>query len=426
MFFNIFNKNLTEIFSKPFIFLLLTILLAEVGSTMVTPLMPFLFFSSHSPFFDLSAGHEARSIGYGYAIAAIRLGAFLASVLLGLAMDKWGRRWVLFLSCFGLACSMGVVAISVDKASFVLFIEGLFFSNLLYAGKQTTQSMIGDETSSPFKLLRMSLLQSGIAIGACLGPLLSGNLLKGIPLSSPFWVASGFSILASVVVLVFVQETLSRDSAVLKEKFSLSFLSFRWVKSGRDLLNRPRVGALLLQLLLTQLSWGAYYEFSPLIGKLNFNFTPQISGLFVGSIAFWLILGSGVFLPLLRGFLSLFQLKRLSVFGMLLGALLNLIAGYFHSWGLVPFWVSAFFMASGDVMIYALLVNELSDAVAFNFQGRMTGLIYVVITITWTFTGVLGGYLTAYMKNGVSIFMVLGVAVLSLYWMMSRSDSNAR
>lgn len=77
-------------------------------------------------------------------------------------------------------------------------------------------------------------------------------------------------------------------------------------------------------------------------------------------------------------------------------------------------------------MIYALLVNELSDAVAFNFQGRMTGLIYVVITITWTFTGVLGGYLTAYMKNGVSIFMVLGVAVLSLYWMMSRSDSNAR
>jgi MFS family permease len=410
------------IFSKSFVFLLLTILLAEMGSTMVTPLMPFLFFASHP-------------VDYGYAVAAIRAGAFLASILLSMAMDYWGRRWVLFVSCFGLACSMGVVALAVDKASFGLFIFGIFFSNLLYAGKQTTQAMIGDEPGSEFKLIRMSLLQCGIAMGACLGPIFSGNLLSitqyfdwGFALSFSFWVAAFFGILASLVVVFCVRESMNTkkyfkknmDAADIADVTGLlNGMSF--VRGPKAVLKRPEIKILLLQLFLTQISWGTYYEFSPLIGKLEFGFTASQTGFFVGSIAFWLILGSGVLLPLLRrrcSWCSIFQLKVFSVILMWLGVLMLLLAAYLVRPYL--FWGSAALMAIGDVMVYALLVNELSDLVPSFFQGRITGLVYVVFTVTWTITGILGGHLTAYFQKGTLWMALSGVSCLLLYWFLLR------
>ena len=393
-------NSLKSVFSRPFSFLLLTLFLSEAGSTMVTPLLPFLFFATDSSFFDVTTSHEVRAIGYGYATAAIRMGAFMASVFLGLAMDRWGRRSVLFLSCFGLACSMGALALSVDWGAFAMFIAGLFFCNLLYAGKQAAQTMVGDERGSKVKLFRMSLLQSGIALGACLGPMISGNLAHFLNiLYWPFWLAAGFAIIAALVALFSIRETVLKPAPQAE--------GYRFLKVVKE---RP-VQRLILQLFLTQLSWGTYYEFSPLVGKLSFGFTSQMTGFFVGMIAAWLVVGSALILPWLSKVISYGALKSLSVLGMLFGICL---ACFFQSAAL--FWVGAFFVAVGDVMIYILIVNELSDKVPSHYQGRMTGVVYTVITLTWSFTGVLGGYLTAYDRYGALWFSGLGVLILAGYF----------
>jgi DHA1 family tetracycline resistance protein-like MFS transporter len=402
------------IFSRPFLGLVLTLFLSEAASTMITPLMPFLFFSDFSSFFDASVSHATRAIQYGYATAAIRVGAFLASVLLGLAMDRWGRRWVLLLSCFGLACSMATLAFSIDRGAFILFITGLFFCNLLYAGKQTAQAIVGDEKSSSLKLFRMSLLQSGIALGACLGPVIAGAISHGREnFSTAFYLATALALVSGFVVLFEIKETLCLGdcSPVLVRKFGFFGAFFR----------EKRVKILLLQLFLSQLSWGMYYEFSPLVAKLSFDFSPSTVGLFVGMIAFWLIVGSGLILPFLTTILSTSSLKFLSVVLMLGGILLSVFSRD-SFW----FWVSAVFVSIGDVMIYALIVNEVSDQMASNYQGRMTALIYVVITLTWSFTGVLGGYLTAYATKGALWFSILGVFILTGYFLCRAMRSLCR
>jgi MFS family permease len=397
--------NVGLIFSRPFLGLIMTLFLSEAGSTMITPLMPFLFFSDFSSFFDPSVEHATRAIQYGYATAAIRIGAFLASVLLGLAMDRWGRRWVLFLSCFGLACSMATLAFSIDRGAFVLFIAGLFFCNLLYAGKQTAQAIVGDEKSSALKLFRMSFLQSGIALGACLGPMIAGAVshAKG-DLSFAFYLATALALVSAVVVLFEIKETLYSGgcSPIFIRKSRFFEAVFR-DKSAK---------IFLLQLFLSQLSWGMYYEFSPLVAKLTFNFTPSATGVFVGMIAFWLILGSAFVLPFLGTMFSSARLKLFSVVLMLGGILIATFSNHAF-W----FWTSAVFVSIGDVMIYALIVNELSDRMPSNYQGRMTGLIYVVITLTWSFTGVLGGYLTAYATKGSLWFSILGVLILTVFFL---------
>ncbi len=395
------------VFSKPFSYLLLTLFSSEVGSTIITPLLPFLFFSSDVSFFDVNASHAFRAIWYGYASAALRIGAFLASVLLGLAMDYWGRRWVLFLSCFGLAVSMGVLALSIDQGAFLLFIGGLFFCKLLYAGKQTAQAMVGDEKSSHSKLLRMSLLQSGIALGACLGPFGAGFLSHAFKsFSFPFWIAAVFALFASLVVLMGISETITKNVVITRSQKKVMRQSFFKILSSRA------IQRLLLQLLLSQLSWGSYYEFSPLFAKLNFDFTPEMTGFFVGMIALCLILGSALILPALSTRFSTFSMKCLSAVLMLVGTFMICVTPYQSL-----FWLSMGFVAVGDVMIYTLIVNELSDAVPSAYQGRITGLVYVVITLSWSFTGVLGGYLTAYANSGALWFSTLGALGLSGYFL---------
>lgn len=99
---------------------------------------------------------------------------------------------------------------------------------------------------------------------------------------------------------------------------------------------------------------------------------------------------------------------------MFLGTVLASLAVRSPTTGGFLFWLSAFLIASGDVMIYAILVNQLSDKVSISHQGRMTGLIYIVITLIWTLTGVLGGHITAEWSSGTMLCSGFGVGLLLL------------
>ncbi|NCX93826.1 MAG: MFS transporter [Gammaproteobacteria bacterium] len=168
------------------------IVMAEISSTMITPILTFLFFSDQSSLFSTGADQSLRSIWYGDAVGLSKMGALLSSMLLGVAMDRYGRRSILALSCLGLGLAMVVCGFAVMLGSVILFITGFVFSNLLYAGKQTTLAMVGDDPRASHKLVRMSVLQSCIAIGACIGPVLAGLLVhtKGAA-NIPIFLLSG-------------------------------------------------------------------------------------------------------------------------------------------------------------------------------------------------------------------------------------------
>ncbi|NCX93825.1 MAG: hypothetical protein EBX40_04015 [Gammaproteobacteria bacterium] len=82
------------------------------------------------------------------------------------------------------------------------------------------------------------------------------------------------------------------------------------------------------------------------------------------------------------------------------------------------FWLSPILMAGGDVILYSVLVSELSNAVSARAQGRMMGMIYILTTSVWAFTGFVGGYLIGGHVEDVLIGMLGGISALwiSLSW----------
>ena len=66
--------------------LLSVIAIAEIASTMMIPILAFLFFSSDSTLFHAEVSHAERSREYGYILAAGKFGALASSIILGMAM----------------------------------------------------------------------------------------------------------------------------------------------------------------------------------------------------------------------------------------------------------------------------------------------------------------------------------------------------
>ena len=78
------------------------------------------------------------------------------------------------------------------------------------------------------------------------------------------------------------------------------------------LIRTPHIAWLFFLLILCQFSWSSYYEFIPPTLKNIFHFSPAMTGWFVGLIAFWLILATGVVIRLLLRVFNYRQLMWLS------------------------------------------------------------------------------------------------------------------
>lgn len=398
-------KNLI---TKGYVALLSVIAISEISSTMITPILAFLFFSNDSTLFHAAVSHADRARDYGYALALGKGGALISSVVLGMAMDKYGRRIVLMLSCAGLAIAMLICAESVDKGLLWMFIFGMLFMNFLYAGKQSGLAMIGDMPKEKYKVFRMSWFQAAIAIGACIGPFLSGHLSElrllctKIPYSEPFWLGCGFAIVALIISAVFVSETMNK-----------SVKSNHNVAGYWQLFRQKTILTLFVQVILVQWTWGMYYEFSPAVAKIVFNFSAATIGTYVGLIAFWLIMGSVFLLPFLRRKMTISKLKKLSVSLLLIGVLIGMIATAMPDTylGEILYWLSPPFAACGDVMFYALIVSEFSNKVPAGSQGKIMGLIYIVLTATWAIAAFIGGHVTAFYVGSTLWLAVVGVVI---------------
>lgn len=394
------------------------IFLDQTYITLTFPLVTLIFFDEESRLFAPAIPHAVRSFWYGICIALPNLLNMFFTPILSTFSDVFGRKKVLLFSIFSAFIFTASVGLGVYTGILSLIFFGYFIRGAFARINPTALAVIGDTIPRPKKVLYMGYVQFSIAIGACLGPILGGYLAHHFffPIfnfSFPFFIAAVLAILNTIFTLSFLRESLSK--AVGKQQLN-------W-QNFKDVLLHREVLTISVILFFIQIAWSTYYQFMPPLLKTVFQFDAEKLGWFIGLIGCFLAIATSVGIKFLQQWLNVRQLLLFSVYLVFFGLLITIFA----CTGLLkhPLWVwsSALPVAAGDVMAYSCLTALYSNLVPADKQGKVMGVSFIVVGISWALTGFFGGLLMS-----ISPFLPILLAPLALLFglLLIHSGSNKR
>ncbi|MBS0349871.1 MAG: MFS transporter [Proteobacteria bacterium] len=411
----------------PKISVLIAILVAELGNNLLTPLFAFVFLATNSPLFTPEISMARRSILFGVSLSCYKLGEVLANIIFTSLSDYYGRKLALYSTSLGLLLIgiLGGGALMIHSP--LLMITGIFLANFLNTNKAIGPAIMGDIATDRQRVRYMALIQSIIAAGACLGPIIGGHLGE-----HPFWLPVAYLLPFAVVALLSVGNLYLVHSApetlTCSSKPSKHYSLMTTFKDYLKLLQATQIRRLFLLLILCQISWSSYYEFIPPSLKNVFHYHPAKVGWFVGLIAFWLIIASSI---LIHGLVKVFNQRIilwLSAFGVALGSVMSLIATQYpsHPWSIPLMWGSAIPIAAGDVVFFSLFTALLSIHAPPEQQGKAMGLTLIIANLVWSLSALIGGYLLRYYPNRALLFAPVGAIALLLVLIYLPSPAPAQ
>lgn len=180
------------------IFIFITVLIDVLSFGVVIPVLPNLV----REFTGGDYADAAHWIGwFGFLFAAIQ---FFCSPIQGALSDRYGRRLVILLSCFGLAMDFVLMAIA---HTLPLLLLARVFSGVFSASFSTANAYIADVTAPDKRAQAYGMLGAAFGIGFVAGPLV-GGWLGSFGLRWPFWFAAALSLTNFLYGLMVLPESL--------------------------------------------------------------------------------------------------------------------------------------------------------------------------------------------------------------------------
>lgn len=179
-------------------FILVTVLLDVLSLGITIPVLPLLVEG-------FAGGDTARAaVIFGAFGTVWALMQFVCSPLLGVLSDRFGRRRVILISCFGLGCDYFFMALAPDLG---WLFAGRVISGVTAAGFATAAAYIADVTPPERRAAQYGLIGAAWGVGFVLGPAL-GGILGGIDLRLPFYAAGGLTVANALYGLFVLPESL--------------------------------------------------------------------------------------------------------------------------------------------------------------------------------------------------------------------------
>ena len=174
--------------------LFFTLVVVMMGFGMVIPIFPF---------YVTAFGAGGSELGLLMAIFAIM--QFIFAPIWGQLSDRVGRKPLLLLGVTGNAISLLLFGLSTQL--WMLFAARALGGILSAATMPTAMAFIGDSTSEENRGGGMGVMGAAMGVGMVVGPGL-GGWLSGTSLSLPFFVGSGLSVLALILIYLILPESL--------------------------------------------------------------------------------------------------------------------------------------------------------------------------------------------------------------------------
>ena len=246
----------------------LVVFIDLLGFGIVLPLLPLYATDILQPLFPGDAQRVLRGGILGLLMASFSAMQFIFAPIWGRISDRIGRRPILllglfasvvFYTLFGVASEVG--AHGWYALALVLLFVARLGAGVAGATISTAQAVIADTTTPDRRARGMALIGAAFGIGFTFGPLL-GFASLAVPLSgAPGYVAASFSLIAFVLGLILLPETLRTESAAgLRRRL----LDWRGLQNA---LRSPSVGPLILTFFLATLAFGSLESTLALVNK---------------------------------------------------------------------------------------------------------------------------------------------------------------
>jgi DHA1 family tetracycline resistance protein-like MFS transporter len=173
----------------------------------------FLSFGIIAPIFpdlirNFEGGDFARAssmIGYfGLAWATMQ---FIFSPILGAWSDRFGRRPVILISCFGLGADYILMALAPSLRW--LFV-GRLISGITTSNVSTAFAYVTDTTTPANRAKAFGMISAAFGLGFVIGPVV-GGILGTHNLRFPFWAAAALSLLNALYGFFVLPESLPKE-----------------------------------------------------------------------------------------------------------------------------------------------------------------------------------------------------------------------
>jgi DHA1 family tetracycline resistance protein-like MFS transporter len=181
-----------------FAFILIMVVFDFLAFGIIAPVLPDLIR-------QFEGGDFARAssiIGYfGFAWATMQ---FIFSPILGAWSDRFGRRPVILISCFGLGIDYVFMALA---PSLTWLFVGRIISGITTSNVATAFAYITDVTPPEKRAKQFGLISAAFGVGFIIGPAV-GGFLGSINLRFPFWAAATLSLANALYGLFILPESL--------------------------------------------------------------------------------------------------------------------------------------------------------------------------------------------------------------------------
>lgn len=363
------------------------------------PIVTLVFFDPASRLFDADTSFTVRSMWYGMCISIPYFINLFCAPFISTLSDEFGRRKFLIFEISSAFFYTLFAGLGILLGHLWLMMLGFVIRGAFSRTNTTALAMIGDSCTKNNKMAYMGYLQVAISIGACAGPIISGFFANrfffdALNFSLPFFIAAGLALSNAIITYFLIDETLQQKSSEAfqhngKSRLATNLQAIKYVITHPDILKTS------LLLLSFQIGWSLYYQYIPPLLKTVYHFDAHTLGIFIGMIAFWLILGAGPIFKFVHANFNNHQLLNLCA-SIELGGIAVALATYFHYLPTYFLWISAIPMAVGDVIAYICLTTLYSNVVPDHMQGKVMGINFLIVGLVWGGTGLLGGLLISY------------------------------
>lgn len=192
------------------IFIFITVLIDILSFGVIIPVLPGLV----REFVGGDFAQAAWWVGiFGTLFAAIQ---FVCSPIQGALSDRFGRRPVILLSCFGLGVDFILIALA---QSLPWLLIARIFSGVFSASFTTANAYIADITPPEQRAKAFGMIGAAFGLGFIIGPVIGGQL-GAIDLRLPFWFAAGLALLNFLYGWFVLPESLPKEKRTPKFDWS--------------------------------------------------------------------------------------------------------------------------------------------------------------------------------------------------------------
>lgn len=197
--------------------------LAILFFTMVTMMLGFGIIIPIMPFFVTQYGAGGSELGMMMAIFSIM--QFIFSPFWGSLSDRFGRKRILMIGVLGNAISNLLFGLADSLP--LMFASRALAGVLSSATLPTAMAYISDSTTERDRGQGMGIIGAAMGVGMVLGPGV-GGWLGGQNLSTPFFIASGLSLAAMILIWLILPESLPPEQRQKGGKLSGPQLGVMW------------------------------------------------------------------------------------------------------------------------------------------------------------------------------------------------------